>query len=128
MRWITVLSDLDFAIIEVIVVTEGELVSILLIGVDLVIVFLLWLDSEGNVVEEVISIFFFNFEFGALDGGSRHNIDLATRFWEHATTCLILNEFWNKLDCCFLILLGCHVEEQLHDLWVLESSYGDVRN
>jgi hypothetical protein len=56
LRWITVCSVLDFTIIEVIIVTDGVDVTILYIGVNSIIVILLWLDSEGDVIEEIIFV------------------------------------------------------------------------
>lgn len=126
MRWVTVCSVLHFTVIEVIVVTDGVDVTILYIGMDGVVVLLLWLDSEGDVIEEPIGVFWVKLKLGALDRGAREEIGLTTRFW--CAICFIGgNELrFDKFDRRLLVSKGGHVEEFLHDYRLRDSSCDQV--
>ena len=74
---ISVSSILDFAIVEIIVVTNGILITVLGVAVGSVIVILDGLESEGEVVHKDVRTFCVGTESCALDGRSSQDIDRA---------------------------------------------------
>jgi len=79
---ITIGSVLDFTIVEIIIVTDAILISILGVAVGSVVGFNKGLDSECQCFQEVVFIFGILFKLGTFDGRSSENINRAANLWD----------------------------------------------